>query len=235
MPFTVTGRVKEPNATNSFPMKVTKGTRVTLAVESRTLDLPLTPVLRVVDEAGKQLARAEPAKPNADCELTLVPVKDETVRVMVRDLYHDGGPRFVYRLRATLPTPDVDATVPSDRFALTPGTPLDVPLTTAFTGGLALLAADFSVTADGLPPEVKVELVPGDAKAMTPPKVRLTTEKATLSTSFKLNLVGTFKDGKKIVRPVRTALADFDTTTADLWLTVGADAKVAPPMVKKKK
>jgi hypothetical protein len=235
-PFTLTGRVKEPQAANTFPMKVTKGKPVTLQVESRALELPLTPVLRVVDEAGKQLARAEPAKPNADCELTLAPTKDETVRVEVRDLYHAGGPRFVYRLRAVHAEPDIEATVASDRFALTPGTPLELLVTVNVKGGLlAVLAGDYELKAEGLPPEVKLELVPQDAKAKIPAKVRLTTTAANLSTAFRLNVVGTFKDGTKLVRPVRAALADFETATADLWLTVGADAKVAPPMPKKKK
>lgn len=237
-PFTLTGCVRERQATNSFPVKVTKGKSVTFQIESRSLELPLTPVLRVVDGEGKQLARAEPAKPNVDCELTFVPTKDETVRVEVRDLYRDGGPRFAYRLRAVYPEPDFEATVANDRFALAAGTPLEVPITTVMKGGLlALLTSDFELKAEGLPPEVKVELVAADPKLPAKdrqPKVKFTANGNT-SSAFRLNLVASMKNGAKLVRPVRTALADFETTTADLWLTAGVDAKVTAPMPKKKK
>lgn len=228
-PFTATACVKEPHAANTFAVKATKGKPVTVQVESRKLELPLTPVVRVFDESGKQLTRTEPAQPNQDCEATVTPAKDETLRVEVRDLYHAGGPRFVYRLRAVVPTPDFDATVASDRFAGVPGTPLEVPLTLKFQGGLALAAAEFETKAEGLPPEVTVALDKGkDAK------LRFTATSA-LSKPFRLSLVATFKDGTKIARPIRAPLAEFDTTTADLWLTVSPTATVAPPTPKKKK
>lgn len=236
LPFTLTGKIAEPGATNVFPVKVLKGKPITVQIESRVLELPLTPVLRVMDDAGKQLARAEPAKPNADCELAFAPTKDETVRIEVRDLYREGGPRFVYRLRVVYTEPDFEATVASDRFALVPGTPLEVPLTLAAKAGLA---GEYELKAEGLPPEVKVELV-SDDKEKTPAKVRptklkFTTAAANLSTAFRLNLTATMKDGKRIVRPIRAPLAEFESTAGDFWLTAGTDAKVAPPMPKKKK
>lgn len=233
-PFTATGCVKEPGTANGYAVKATKGKPITFQVESRKLELPLTPVIRVLDESGKQIARAEPGQPNQDCEATVTPAKDETLRVEVRDLYHAGGPRFVYRLRAVLPVPDFEATVANDRFAVVPGTPLEVPLTTKFQGGLALASAEFALVAEGLPPEVTVTLVPIDAKNKEP-KVRLATDAASMSKPFRLSVVATLKDGTKIARPVRAPLSEFDTTTADLWLTVSPTATVATPTPKKKK
>ncbi|QEL20948.1 PPC domain-containing protein [Limnoglobus roseus] len=229
-PFTLTGCVKEPNAVNVFLVKVTKGKPVTFQVESRKLELPLTPVLRVLDESGKVLTRVEPAQPNADCEAAVTPSKDETLRVEVRDLYHHGGPRFVYRLRAVTLEPDFEAAIATDRIALVPGTPLDVPLKFTIKGGtLALLTADLKLKAEGLPPSVTVALVPVDAMNKEP-KLRFTAEAGGVSKPFRLNLVG-----MKIARLIVATLTEFDTTTADLWLTVGPNATVAPPTPKKKK
>ena len=61
------------------------------------------------------------------------------------------------------------------------------------------------------------------------PKLRFTAEAGSASKPIRLTLVGT-----KIARPVVATLADFDATTADLWLTVGPNATVAPPTPKKK-
>ncbi len=226
-PFTLTGCVKELNV---FKVTATKGKPIAFQIESRKLELPLTPVLRVLDEAGKVLTRVEPASANADVEATVTPTKDEMLRVEVADLYRHGGPRFVYRLRAVHSTPDFEATVATDRVAITPGTPLEVPLKlTIKSGTLAVLAADLKLKAEGLPAGVSVSLVPLDAKNKEP-KLRFTAEAGSSSKSFRLNLVGT-----KIARPVVATLADFDTTTPDLWLTVGSNATVTPTVPKKKK
>jgi hypothetical protein len=76
---------------------------------------------------------------------------------------------------------------------------------------------------------VKSELVPpakGDTKSLT---LRLNTEKAGPSGAFRI--VGKSKD-LPLVRTARATLAEFETTTTDLWLAVGGEV---PPTPKKKK
>ncbi|MBX3397400.1 MAG: PPC domain-containing protein [Gemmataceae bacterium] len=227
-PFAVTGRIAEPGAVNAIPVKLTKSKPIAVQIESRALELPLTPVLRLLDESGAVLARAEPARPNADCELNYAPTKDQTATLEVRDLYRAGGERFIYRVRVVHPEPDADLTVAADRFALAPGTPLEIPVTVARKAGFKGV---LELKAEGLPPDVTATSVPGkDDKTLT---LKLSTEAKAISKPFRI--VAVAKDNAAFTRPVRAALAEFETTTSDLWLTVGSDAKVAPPTPKKKK
>jgi Bacterial pre-peptidase C-terminal domain len=227
-PFAITGRVGESGAFDAYPLKLTKGKAIAVQIESRALELPLTPVLRLLDDSGAVLARAEPARPNTDCEFNYSPTKDLVAKLEVRDLYRAGGDRFVYRVRVVHPEPDVELTVAADRFALAPGTPLEIPVTVARKAGFKGV---LELKAEGLLPEVMATSVPGkDDKTLT---LKLSTEVKAISKPFRI--VAVAKDNATFIRPVRAALADFETTTADLWLTVGNDAKVAPPTPKKKK
>lgn len=241
-PFTLSGCVREPGSVARYSVKLIKGQSIHLQIESRALELPLTPVLRVVDSAGKVLGRVEPAKPNADCELSLVPTRDETVSVEVRDLYRAGGSRYVFRLRCTPTEPDFEASISSDRHALTPGTPLEIPITLTAKGGLpSQLTGDYVLKTDGLPAKVKAEYVPVDPKDKAPakdrlPKLKLTADEGVAASSaIRASLVAKLKNGTELVRAIRAPLAEFETTTSDLWLTVGTDAKVATPAPKKKR
>ena len=78
------------------------------------------------------------------------------------------------------------------------------------------------ITAEGLPEGVKVETTQPAKPDPNTVTLSLTTEKP-WSGSFRL--VGQVKDEPKLTRVVRAPLAEFDTTTADLWLTVTPPAK----------
>lgn len=227
-PFSVTGRLAKPGAVESFEVTGKKGQALNVRVDSRELGLPVNPVIRVLGPDGKPLARVEPAALNKDAELTFAPAADETFRVEVGDLYRDGGPRFVYRLRVAPPVPDFDLAVASDRFALEPGKPLDIPVTVTRKNGFA---KDVELVAEGLPPGVTATVLPppkGDVKTLT---LRLSAEKAGPSGAFRI--VGKAKDQPALVRTARAPLAEFETTTGDLWLAVGGT--VVPPPPKKKR
>ena len=227
-PFSATARLAKPREAGAFPVVGKKGQPLAIRVESQALGLPVTPVIRVLDGTGKQLARAEPPTINKDAELSFSPPADGTYTVEVRDLYEGGGPRFVYRLRVAPPEPGFDLTVAADRFALKPDTPLDIPVTIVRKGGFA---KPVEVTADGLPAGVSAAVVPPAGKA-DPNKatLRLTADKPGPSGAF--HIIGRSKDlpGE---RPAKAPLADFETTTPDLWLAVGGE--VPPPKPKKKR
>jgi hypothetical protein len=228
VPFSATGRLAKPGETNTFSVAAKKGQSVAIRVESQALGLPVSPVIRVLDGAGKQLARAEPPNINKDSELSFTPPADGTYAVEVRDLHSAGGPRFVYRLRVAPPEPDFELAVAADRFALKPGAPLDVPVTVTRKGGFA---KDVEVTAEGLPAGVSAAVVPPAGKA-DPNKVtlRFTAEKSGPSGAFRI--VGRSKELPGIVRPAKVPLAEFENPPPDLWLAVGGEV---PPTAPKKK
>jgi hypothetical protein len=73
-----------------------------------------------------------------------------------------------------------------------------------------------------LPAGVKLEMV---KPAKPDPNTATVALSADIPFSGTFRLVGTVKDEPKLTRHARAALADFDETTADLWLTVAAPAK----------
>jgi hypothetical protein len=81
---------------------------------------------------------------------------------------------------------------------------------------------DVEVRAEGLPVGVKLELAKPAKPDPNTVTVSLTADKP-VSGAFRL--VGILKDEPKLTRHARAPLAEFDETTADLWLTVIAPAK----------
>jgi hypothetical protein len=204
-PFSATGRIESPRTETAIAVEGKKGQPLTLQVESRSLWLAVNPVVRVLDKAGKQLTRAEPGKLNSDTTLTFTPPADGVYTIAVSDLFAGGGPRYVFLLRV-LTEPDYDLTVTTDRFAITPGKPMTIPVKVTRLRGFT---KDVEVVAEGLPDGVKVE-VTKPAKP-DPNKV---------------------KDEPKFTRTVHAPLAEFEDTTAELWLAPTTQA--AAPKKKRK-
>ena len=118
-------------------------------------------MLRLSDEAGQTLATAEAKALDKDPELTFTPPQDGPVLLTVRDLHRRGGTRYAYRLRVTPPEPDFALSVAADRFTLTPGQPLRVPVTVARKNGLQ---GEIDLTVEGLPSGVETRTLPADPK-----------------------------------------------------------------------
>ncbi len=219
-PFAATGRVGTKGTASVVPFAGTAKQVLSVRLDSATLGLSLTPVLKVTDAAGKQLLRAEPAALGGPLDASFTPPAAGTFHVEVRDLYNSAGPRHVYRLRVTPVVPDVVAKVAADRFTVTAGAPLDIPIAVARTGGFTGEVVPF---ADGLPDGMTATPAPPPAKPDPNTVVlRLTATKAG-SGSIR---VGVAKKGDDTFR--RTAVAavpEFDRTTADVWLTAKAAEK----------
>jgi hypothetical protein len=224
-PFSLSARLEKPGVF-TVPVAAKKGQPLTIQVLSESLGLPTVPAVRVLGPDRALFTRAEPSKLHNDLTLTYPPTADAPLTVEVRDLFNGHGPRHAFLLRVTPPTPDFTLTVPADRVALTPGKPADVKVTVAKLGGLK---DDVLVTAEGLPDGVKAEIVP-EAKP-TPGAVTLRfSSEAAVNASFRI--VGRVKDKPELVQVARAPLAEFETATADLWLTPAA-APAAPPKKKR--
>jgi hypothetical protein len=171
-------------------------------------------VLKVTDADGKQVVKAEPTAFGRDIDSAFTPAKAGTCKIEVSDLFGFAGPRHVFKLTVTPTAPDVTATVAADRFTLSVGKPLDVPITVAKKGGFTGELVPF---ADGLPDGVT-------ASVGTPAKpdgnsvvLKLT---ATKPTSGPIRIGVKKKDDDKFQRHASATLATFDVSIADLWLTV---------------
>jgi len=214
LPVTITGRLGQAGDLHAFRFEAKKGQRLQFQAEAQALGFPLTPVLCLTDAAGKVLARAEGPALGRDPELPFVVPQDGRYQVELRDLHGDGGPRFLYRLRALLAEPDFQLTVAADRFALVPGKPLDIPVTIDQRNGPG---GAIEVVAEGLPEGVvagAVTVAPG-ARAAT---LRLTGGAMVVSVPIRILGRYTGKDG--LVRTARTAITGLNDFTPHLWLTV---------------
>jgi hypothetical protein len=132
-------------------------------------------------------------------------------------------------LRVVEPEPDYDLAVASDRFAVPPGKSVDIPVKVTRRNGFM---KPVEIAAEGLPAGVKFEVKPATGKAdPNTVTVTLSCEKAGISGAFRL--VGRVKDEPALTRSTRAPLAEFETSTADLWVTV-SDIPATQQLPKKK-
>jgi hypothetical protein len=214
-PIAVSGRLDRPRATDTYRIAAKKGQPLHFRLDSKSLGLPLTAVLRLTDEASQQLATAEAKALDKDPELTFTPPQDGPVLLTVRDLHRGGGPRYAYRLRVTPPEPDFVLSVKADRFTLTPGQPLRVPVTVERKNGLQ---SEIDLTVEGLAPGVETRTLPTDPKSPAQSVIEFSTGDGGPSSAFRI--VGKSRGQPGLTHTATVAVAELGTTTSDLWLTV---------------
>ena len=223
-PFTVTGRFEKAGQADRFRVAGKKSRTLTVRCESPSLGLAAAPVVAIVGPDGKQLARAEPRRPDSDADLEFTPPADGTYTVEVRDLYGAQGPRHAYRLTVRPPQPDYALTVPADRIALNPGKPAEVIVAITRRDGFP---DDVTLKVEGLPDGVKAAVVPPAGKP-DPGKLTLRFTADGKYEPGPVRIAGTAAGRNRVAT---ATLADFGTVTEDLWFSPGA----APPAPKKKK
>jgi len=213
-PFTLSGRVA--SATSHHRFRGNKGKALSIRIKVGTPDRVLTPVLRILDNDGKQLARVEPPTLSGDCETTFFPATDGVFQVEVMDLYGKTGPRFVYALHVVPVEPDFGLTVTIDRFLVLSGKPLDVPVTIVKKSGFK---QEIEITATNLPPGVTATPVPSvgktDSAVVT---LRFTAEK--MAASFPFQIIGTIKGLGKPSQIAEVAGTTSDIPNVNLWMSV---------------
>lgn len=217
-PFTVTGLVEKAGSPSVVLVAGTVGKP--LAIRLENAELSLNPVLRISGADGKPLSKAEPAELNGEIDVDFNPPATGIYRIEVRDRFDSASPRHAYRLRVASAVPDLDAKLAADRFLVTVGTPLDIPITVkrlhGFTGELVAFA-------ENLPEGIAVEVAPPAAKP--DPNTATLRLKATKPFAGGPIRIGVAKKGDDAFRRFASAtLADFDRPTRYLWLTAMAPA-----------
>jgi hypothetical protein len=220
VPVTISGRIDPPGDVDVFEFAAKKGERLTFRADARSVGSLLDPVLRLTDAAGKALARADDStggKAGArDAAVSFTAPQDGKFRVEVRDLGGHGGPRHFYRLRATRAEPDYALTVAADRFTLTPGKPLDIPVTVERRNGFD---GEVEVAVEGLPEGVTAAPVKSSGAAGKSVTLRLEAKAGAAPAAFRV--VGKVAGRADPGRSATAAVAPF-APTPHLWLSVAA-------------
>jgi hypothetical protein len=220
LPVTVSGRMR-PGAGDFYQFQAKKGEKLLFQVESRALGYPLDAVLRLLDDTGKVLTQVDDPPGNRegvrDPELSFTVPADGRFLLEVRDLHSGGGFRYVYRLRAILAQPDYELTVAADRFVLTPGKPLDIPLTIQRRNGFD---REIDITATGLPEGVTASSVKSLPSGNSAGAVMLRLTASSGPTSGLFQIKAQAMGEPRYERASRASLAGVNASTHNLWLTV---------------
>jgi pre-peptidase len=213
---TVTGRIAEPRETDAYSVSLKKGDILHFRLEARAAGSPLDPVLIVADSTGKIIQRVDDVQNSRDAELNFTAPSDGQYLIKVADLHRRGGWRFVYRLTIARPQPDFKASVAADAFVLTPGKPLEIPLTIERTGGFA---EEIEFTAADLPAGVTAMPVKSLSQGDTAKAVKLILTATEGPRSGGLTISGKSTGSLQLARKAHAPLVGA-AHTGNLWLTV---------------
>lgn len=236
-PATLNGRIGRPGDVDRFAFPAKKNERFNFQMRAVGLRSPMAARLRVEDTNGVSLAEQQGGDLN-DPRLGWNAPADGTYVLAVSDMYGQGGPEWLYRVKTAPAPPHFTATVPTHAFFVENGKTNEVKVTFARNDGfkdklaLAVKGLPDGVTARIAPvpdkgSEVKVELVAAaDARAasvpiefiLSAPEVR-----PPMSRAATFSLRGTEPRGDRLINDGHVA-----------WLTV-ANKPAPPPPPKKKK
>src|SRR5690606_25369400 len=123
-PVVVTGRIEKPGDVHGFTVQAVKGQRWSVRVEAASLGYLLDPVLIIQKEDGTLLKEVDDAaRTDRDAAIVQPIPADGTYRLLVRDLHHHGGMRYVYRMTLNEAQNDFSLSLAAQSFVLTPGKP----------------------------------------------------------------------------------------------------------------
>lgn len=168
-PSTLTGRIDPPGDVDRYRFQAAKGQRLLFEIEARRLGSPIDPVLCVRDPSGREISRTDDSG-GPDPRISFkAPAEGEYV-VEVTDLFDHGGFRYVYALHTTPVRPDYRLALGAGQFVLTPGKPLEIPVSVTRENGFR---GEIELGAIGLPSEVIAAPVRSTAAGDTAKTVKL--------------------------------------------------------------
>lgn len=221
LPAVVTGRIDAERDEDVFLVNATKGMKLSIQVESDSLGFVLDPLVQVLDAEGKILGEVDDTNRQRDCLLSQAIPADGEYRVVVRDVHRNGGFRYVYRMTIDASTPDFVLTLANDAYLLTPGKPLEIPVTidrrNGFNGEIEVNAIEF-------PDGVRCEVVKSEAKGDSSKSVKVVVNADAGPVSGGFRVVGKSVGEGAIERTAHYVIAGTTAEFSAAWLTVAAPA-----------
>ena len=229
LPVTITGRIEALRDKDAFRFSAKKGETINLRIESRSLGYPLDPVLEVLDSQGKSLARVDDLGNSRDSQVAFAAPADGEYDVTVADLHRHGGPRFVYRLTATIAKPDFKLSLAADNLTVATGQKLELPVTIERLQGFSEV---IPLRVEGLPSGVTVEPAVSQSEGESAKSVKLLITAGDSPFTGPIRVVGgtadgvVGADGGRVVHFAEVTMTGRSLQTKDVWLTISvADKK----------
>lgn len=216
-PTVVTGWLQKRRQIDTFRVSLVKGQVLVAAVETRSLNLPLHPVVKLVDPAGAVAVAVEPPELQ-DAVLTHTAAQDGEYRLLVSDRYRLGGERCFYRLSVRLDEADFSLAASADAVVVTAEKPTEFPLTIQRRAAPNGAVGPITIEVVGLPPGVTAPPVISEPAGPTSEKVTLVLSSTGAGYSGPIRIVGKASVPKELQRPALTP-ARFSTYFDAIWLT----------------
>jgi hypothetical protein len=207
-------------------MRLEKGEKYVVRVESQEFGLPLDAVLRIQDAAGNVLAESDDVGDVRDPQLIFSPPSDGNYRIAVRDLHGRGGMSYAYLLRVFRPEPDFTLSLTTDKFEVASGKEAKVVVSIARKDGFADM---IEVATDELPAGVEATSVRSRQADASSRSVTLTVRAGARAQSGPIRIVGRSADRKSRPRFGTALIPGFEAKTEQLWLSIRHAAEPKKP------
>ncbi len=216
IPVVIGGMIESPGDQDVFRFKATKGTAILFDVISRTQGYSMDPLLQVRDATGKVLGEVDDTNKKPDCQLAFVPPADGVYDLLVRDLHHHGGERYVYQVHGRVREADFQLKLAGGTYVLKSKAMLEIPLDVIRNHGFA---EEISISAEGLPEGVSAKAVKSLGKGDSAKKIKLIIKGEAKAFSGAIKIVGKTADGKSN-RLAYYLVPNLNWKRTDPWLTV---------------
>ena len=219
VPLVVASRIREPKAVDLYSLRLEQGQAVALVAESPSLDLPLTPQLRLTDPTGKVVASSAEQGAIQDAVLHYKAGDEGEYQLAVSDRFQAAGERFYYRLSVREEESDFLLESSSDALVVGPGKNAELTISIKRHAGAAGAVGPIRIEAMGLPEGVSVEPMISATEGDSANKLILTFVATGPPFSGPVQLRGTAETPHPLERFVRTP-AKLGCCFDSIWLTV---------------
>ncbi len=219
LPQSLTGCLRQPRQADRYRIAMKKGETLLAAVESRTLDLPLDPLVKLISPSGKAAGEVDDNGDNRDAVLTHKAAEVGDYVLTVADRHRFGSDRGYYVLTARLDESDFEITAAADVFVVNPDKPTEVTLNIVRRAGAEGAIGPITIEAIDLPPGVTAMPVTSEATGPTEKKVTLNLASEGMPFSGRIRFRGTAAAPKELQRFARTP-TKLDAAFETFWLTV---------------
>ncbi len=151
VPASVCGRIQGVGDVDYVSFQARKGDKLSLQVQSASMGFPLDAWLKIEDDNGKELAKADDGRDTPDPVLNWTAPADGRFFAVVGSTLRKGGPDCIYHLEMSLQTPLIEITAVANAFNLTAGQTNDFKLNVRRKNGHS---ARVAIAAKHLPPGV---------------------------------------------------------------------------------